>query len=245
MTIFFKKINCFFKHKMIKKRRLAVLAQEEKWYDTFLTDHFLENDDQNQFGLASPSINAVANKTLNTVAMGNGPRERKGIRISMTSLIVRGTIFVQPQAEPENSIWNPWFMVAIVLDTQCPGTNLRSQDVFDNHSTKVSLSPWSFMNMRFTPRFKVLSKVMLTAGSRSITVYRDAQNPDLELATGWKSSFEMIVELNGLVTNYIDTGVAREDIADIVDNSLNLICFASNKMDQPVLEYLSRLRFVG
>lgn len=127
--------------------------------------------------------------------------------------------------------------IALVLDTQCNGALLNSEDVFKNPSGDAVLAASPYRNLQYVERFKVLAwrRIRLVQP----TIVWDGTN--LEQG-GTNTPFTMSVDLKGLQVTFSGT---TETIANITDNSLNLVAYSNFGDTAPTLSYNARLRFTG
>lgn len=217
-----------------KSRTLVHKNREVKWYDNFLVNGPIVSPTNAVGGLSNPGDEF----TLNTVIQGDTASDRDGREIAMLSLEIHGIIFI-PRINSTLPGGAPVFMVAIVLDTQCNGANLLSENVFVNYTGSAIAATSVLANMETSPRYQVLKRIELNSLDRSL-VYESNDNIR---SNSQSIKFSCYYDLEGLKCNYKE-GV-DENIDLIVNNSLNVICFGTSSVDSPTLSYNSRLRFVG
>ncbi len=214
-------------------RKGIALGVELKFYDQKLINAALTAPTDATGGEHNPS----ATISLNTVVQGDGESNRDGRQIVMKKLSVMGNIFVPAQTNQTVSDEAGLVYVSIVLDTQTNGALLNSEDVFKNVGAAAVTAAQPFHNLAFTNRFRVLKSVKIEMDQQNQV--HDATNIEIE---GYTKPFEMHVNFKDLVVNYSNTS---ETILNITDNGLNIIAWCSNTGQAPVLNYQSRLRFVG
>lgn len=219
------------------QRTAGYLGIEKKFYDTSLAMTALTAPSDASGGEHNPS----ATIALNTVVQGDGESNRDGKQITMKSLYLKGVIDVQSQVNqtvPENATE---VMIAIVLDTQTNGAILASENVFTNPSASTPLAPQVFRNLKYSKRFQVLKRIQMTL-PQPVAVW-DGTNIE---QYGYQIPWECYIDLDKLgknsIVNYSNT---TETIANITDNSINLIAYANNTSTAPRISYNARLRFVG
>ncbi len=210
------------------------IAPELKFYDQSLADAVLTVSTTSAGGEHNPS----ATISLNTVVQGDGESNRDGRQISMVSIGVRGNIRVNPKVDQTSMDSASINFVALVLDTQTNGALLRSEDVFVNIAADNEMTAQPWRNLSFTKRFRVLASQTVTFERTQETSF-DGTNIEMG---GLIQPFNMFVDLKGMKTTYSNTS---ETIANIVDNGLNIVAFTSSGGMVPLLNYSSRLRFMG
>ncbi len=217
------------------RRTGGFLGIENKFYDTSIVGAVLTAPTGSTGGEHNPS----ATIALNTVTRGDGESQRNGKDITMNNIGIRGHIRVPPKANLSAADNGVVCYVALVLNTQTNGALLNSEDVFKNISADGLLMGQPWRNLQFTSRFKVLaSKMVVFARSPELTW--DGTNME---QGGLVRPFQMFVDLKGLKVHY--SSASTETIANIIDNSLNIVAFSNGTGLAPVLSYSARLRFVG
>lgn len=180
---------------------------------------------------------------LSAPAQGDGPSNRDGKKIIVTSIFITGFLDYTVQQDKADPFVAPTVFVALVQDTQTNGTTISSEDVFTNPNDIASVNAFPLRNLVNSQRFKVLAHktiqpgqtlVMTDHATNSSTMSCDANGKPFILS--WKGT--MPVRFNALTT---------ADVANVVDNSLHLIAFCTSTTNSlPVtLSYNSRLRFQG
>ncbi len=217
----------------LNQRIDGFLGIELKFYDTSLIAAALTAPTDASGGEHNPS----ATISLNTVVQGDGESNRDGRQISMRKISIQGTIRVPAQINVTASDEGSLIYIALVHDSQTNAALLNSEDVFKNPGANSATAANPFRNLQFTKRFRVLAH-------RTIVMQNPSQvwdGTNIEV-NGLVRKFSMHVDLKGMVTNYSNT---TETIANITDNGLNIVAYASNTQLAPVLNYNARLRFVG
>ncbi len=181
--------------------------------------------------------NPAAPKTLNTVAQGTSESNRIGRQMKMWNISIKGIISIAAQANQTAADVHPSIFIALVLDKQVNGALLNSEDVFKNIAGSTASSTNLERNLEFIQRFDVLK--LWKRNVKDIGMVYDGTNIEVH---GSHTAFHMVANLHGLITNFCGT---TEDVANVVDNGLNLIAFASHVGFTPQLLYGSRLRFTG
>ncbi len=215
-------------------RIAGFLGIEKKFYDTSLYGGTLSESADCSGGEHNPS----ATICLNSVVQGDGESNRDGRKIVMKYISVNGTISMDALSAVSTITPNMLIDVMIVLDQQTNGALMASENLYVNPSANASLGTRGFRNLQYIQRFKVLKKVSINTGpseSQSIGATYDTG--------GSHHPFSMNVPLADIAVNYTGT---TETIANIVDNSLNLIALVKDGgASTATINYNARLRFVG
>ncbi len=208
---------------------------ELKFYDTLLATKNLVAPTDCTGGELDP---ATAIDCLNAATQGDGESQRDGRKMNMHSLTVSGSIKQAAVSAQTAMFEQPLYFLAIVLDQQANGATINSEDVFVNPSGDSETNTTPFRNLQFINRFKVLKTWHGKAPMR--TTGNDAAGTfDI---SGSNLKFSMYVKLSGLAVVFKGTS---EAVANITDNALHLVGWASVTSGTPAITYQSRLRFTG
>lgn len=213
-------------------RSVPALGVEKKFYDTLVVDSAIVSP----AGPTGGEQNPTAVICLNSVTQGDGEQQRDGRRMTMVSIHVTGNVKQTTQTNQTALDVAPTIFLALVLDTQTNGALLNSEDVFANPSVDNVLAANLLRNLQFSRRFKVLKS--LTFMMPIAQAVYDGTNIEIG---GVVRPFRMDVMLD-VSSTFSGT---TETIANITDNSLTFIAFASDIGAAPLLSYNARLRFVG
>jgi hypothetical protein len=209
------------------------LGIEKKFYDTSTSTSTPSTASALTGGECDP-----AEGTLSAPAQGDGPSDRDGKKILITSVQVNGIVFHAPINSTNSGTAAPQgYFIALVLDTQTNGAQLNSEDVFVNPSANVTLNAHPLRNMLQSSRFRVLKKWVLKP---EVSPYSfDGTNWS---TAGMELPFECYLKTN-IEANF--TAGVTADVSNVVDNSLHVVAFADNPDITPVMRYNARIRFVG
>lgn len=211
----------------------ALLGIENKYYDVSLSNSALTAPINATGGEHDPS----ATLSLNTVAQGDTESNRDGKKILMQKLILHGNIFVPAQANRTSGLQPGIAYVAVVLDTQCNGAKLNSEDVFKNQAGSSRLAAQPLRNLQYSTRFRVLASKRITLTSPEATY--DGTNIE---ADGTDHPFDFYVNLKNLPVTFTGT---TSDVASISDNCISVVAYCTSTDFAPALYYQSRLRFAA
>lgn len=177
-----------------------------------------------------------ANNCLNAVSQGDGESSRDGRKYVIKSVHIRGYISRNVIEGSVNPNPDEIATIALVLDTQTNSNQLNAEDVMADATTITS--PFTFRNLEYSQRFRVLKYKMLKVPIAQTSTYAAANNfnnPEVKVPFSMNVSFPVPIKV---ICNGTTAGVS-----DISDNSLHIIaCGTSTGL---AITYASRVRFVG
>lgn len=191
-----------------------------------------------------PTVPAGAMQCMNCPSVGDGQSNRDGRKIVVTSLEIKG--FVQIPAQVNGaagshpnpvSIW-----IALVVDTQTNGVQMNSEDCYVYNNVVVQAdAAQPFKNLLYGGRFKTLRMWQITVNDRINVVESDNTVDTQAYRRGFHyyKKVKIPVDFNAGTTS---------DVANIVDNSIHLLCAASGPVHgatNPSITYSGRIRFIG
>lgn len=185
-------------------------------------------------GEVNPTATSVA---LNSIAQGDAENQRDGKQAMVKSCYVNGMIIVPALADQADAYARQHFFVALVLDTQCNGVELNSEDVFANPSGTAICASSPLRDLQYSKRFRVLDSVQLTGGAAY------AQTDGASTASIAGASIPFKLSYTGDIP--INFNATTATIAAITDNCLQVIAYATSTVAGPTISYNSRVRFVG
>lgn len=215
------------------RRTGGYLGIELKFYDQLLIGKAITAPTDASGGETDPSATVL----LNTVVQGDGESNRDGRQIVMKKIMIKGNVSTAAQINQTAVDVAPYVFIALVLDTQTNGATLNSEDVFVNPGANAITAAAPLRNLQYTKRFKVLATRTLVLPIAQASY--DGTNIEVG---GSVIPFEIYKDLNNIKVTYSAT---TETVANIVDNSLHVIAYASSADISPLLNYSSRLRFCG
>ncbi len=176
----------------------------------------------------------VVNDNILSVAQGNDEDERNGRQIECHSVSIRGTM----EMLGVSTTWGAEeVMIALVLDTQHNGSNIASEDVFRNAAGSKATVPFCQERTTYRNRFHILKRLNL-----QIRHIGAAWNGVTAGSGNGLKSFHMEVPLTNLVVNYTGTNGTTDQI---MDNSLTLIAFSTDYVQNVIFHANIRLRYYG
>jgi len=163
---------------------------------------------------------------------------RIGRKIKMLKCRVNGIINIPPQTANTVADTATKIRVALVMDKQTNAAQMTGAALF-NDGTAAATTINSMQNPNFFGRFKVLKEKTITIGDLNVTGSPTAGDV---IQTGrvipFKMSyrFKVPVEVNFNATN-------GGTVGDIINNSLHMVCGASNISFAPTISYYSRVAY--
>lgn len=214
------------------------VGKELKFYDTSIPFRLIGAPTNAAGGEVDPtSLN-----TLSAPEQGDGPSERIGRRLTSKSIFVNGVVKWEGQNNSTNQNNPPVVFIALVLDTQSNAVQLNSEDVFTNPSGDTTLASSPMRNLQFIDRFKVLQMTQVRTPQPSMAfagvVTEFVTNSLLFPFKFFQSLKDMPVTFKANLAG----------IANVTDNSLHIIAYASSSGDtsqEVLMSYNSRFRYTG
>lgn len=230
--------------KMVKRKRpnyryrnirtAGFLSIERKFYDTFLSAGVLPAPSDCTGGEMDPSATSM----ISTPAVGDGEQNRDGKQIVCLYLEIKGTITysaVEAATAPP-SVAKAF--IACVLDKQTNAAQMNSEDCFKNTGADGAVAVMPIRNLLFGKRFKILKEKLFTMHPN---ITQQAANDFSSQRVD--QNFAWFIPLKNLKINFKNGTTA--DIANVLDNSIHVIGFASLASPVVNLSYQARLRFMG
>lgn len=210
------------------------LGLERKFYDTARSGIAMVQ-------IANPLVNGELDPTvgcLSAPAAGDGQSARDSRRIIIDSLHMVCDLDFAANINNTTPLNPPAVFVALVLDTQCNGAALESEDVYVTPSTAEAILRAPFRNLEYTSRFKVLkTKYVPPQAMMDAIEAGGASTAHRPRHTFFKMSLK---NLNIPVLFNGDT----EGVTSVTDNALHLIGWVTSTTDFPTtLSFQCRIRF--
>lgn len=226
--------------RVMNTRISGLMGMETKFFDNYLVGSVLTAPTAATGGEHDPT--ATYTGCLNSVPPGDGGSERDGRNFRMKNITIKGQVRLGAQVGQTGPDNLPRVFIALVLDKQTNGAQMSSEDCFVNPSGNAVLAADPLLNLENSQRFRVLKTAHIGpkdfAGSQAMGDY-----PAGSIAErGVTVPFTLFVDLKNMMVNMTPSGGT---VAGISDNSLHLIAFVNDTSSGAVLDYNSRLRFVG
>ncbi len=213
------------------------IPTELKFLDTSLTNNAISQSTDATGGENNPTTTVM----MTTPAVGDGEEDRDGKHIIIKSIHIMGSIHSPLQANLTVPSEPSTGMVALVHDTNTQGLEINSEDVFKNIGAEGTHNSLLHRNLLFGKRFKVLRlfRWYMPLGAGNV---HDGTNIE---QFGQKRRFEWWIPRLNMIVNF-NAGTTNV-IANVIDNSLQIIAFNSVNSGQPTAQvsYTARIRFVG
>jgi len=222
----------------------GLLSIENKFLDCGLTPTAVLASTTASTGEVQPDSGCTG--CLSAPAQGDGSSQRDGKQIALNSIQVKGNVALTGQSSRATlgSDSVPTIFLALVLSSQTNGETINSEDVFTNISAEAAAAPMPFANMSNTSRFRVLKRMVIPASRYSALIAANNASATTISWIGVSCPFSMYVNLKGIKVNFTASSTTA-DVANVVDNSIHLVAFASSGTMTPTLSGASRLRFIG
>lgn len=218
-------------------RSAGFIGIEKKFSDKFRLSAAIVAPANAAGGELDPILPSVFN-TLSGVAQGDGEQERDGRVIHMKEIYITGEVECLSQNGITTSDPATMVFLALVLDTQTNGTQLKSEDVFVNPSADKKGAASPLRNLQFSSRFRVLDTTLISLQNPSL-----ANNGSNLSQSGLVRHFKLSKSFGeGIQVQFTATG---DTVASIQDNSLHILGYCRDISLVPKITYNSRLRFVG
>ncbi len=215
----------------VNYRTGGFIGIEKKFYDTSLVGGVL--------AIATTGAEHNPSATLNfcTMAQGDGEENRDGRRATVKSVFVNGTVSIAKQTNQTSVDDWPTIFIALVWDKQTNGAPLNSEDVYGNKSGDSTLSASMLRNLQFSSRFRILASAQFRMIPSADAVF-DGTNFEIP---GFTRPFKLSWSGN-MPVEYKGT---TADVANITNNSIQLVAYCTNNGTAPLINYNARTRFVG
>lgn len=174
-------------------------------------------------------------------ALGDGPTNRDGNKIVVTSLTCKGVVTVAAQATQATADISGDVFICLVKDKQTNGAQLNSEDVFTNPIAVAPSATNVFRNMSYMSRFQILA--VKKKALRIPSLANDTGATGGIIQSGFHTPFTL--KWRGKMPVTFTTGSTTADIANVTDNSIQMVAFCSNADLAPNIQGNVRTRFVG
>jgi len=214
----------------------GLLGIEKKFLDIPLTPTALVSPTDMSGGELPPS--SIVTGCYSAPAQGDGPTNRDRNKIVITEYSFKGTIFVNSQTNQTDCDIAAFVFLAVIQDTQTNGAQLNSEDVWANPTANATACTNPFRNMSYTRRFRVLA--MKRVVLRIPTITWDGTNLE---QFGFNTPIDL--QWRGKMPVTFTTGSTTADIANVTDNSIQLVGFTNSVTLAPQILGNTRIRFYG
>lgn len=225
----------------------ATVTSEMKYFDTERLETQMASvttlwvsgtlfDPTNSIDLGNP---AVAAAPFFCPQQGNGLNGRIGRKCHLYKIRINGTVIMPNQSNQTIADPSSKMRIILLVDKQTNGTTM-SPSLFMSPGTAPATTINTFQNPQNFGRFQVLKEKVFVVNSGQLG-NSGGVAPDL-MQAGTKVHFKMnYVFKKPLLVNFNATNSGL--IADIIDNSIHLICATDNVSLDPRVTYYSRACF--
>lgn len=175
---------------------------------------------------------------LTAPAQGDGESNRDGRRIELKSIYVQGCVEgAANEPDQADSLAAPVIFIALVLDKQANGATIVSEQVFTNPNDTALVNCYPLRNLQYSSRYRVLASTTFSMGP--INIGTDGANTTCQQVS--PKPFKLAWSGSMPVTFTSTTA----DVANVADNAVHVIAFATATKFTPAINYNARTRFVG
>lgn len=220
---------------LLNVRTGGYLGIERKFLDVYASDVAVQAPTDASGAEIQPEGGCTG--CLSAPAQGDGEQQRDGRKIVIKSAFVVVTVRPSVAQDAVDILASPVIYVALVLDTQTNGATIVSEQVFTNPNDTAYVNTYPIRNLQYSSRYRVLDhKIMNMGPATAGTDGANTNSINCNLRT-------CTLKYNGdLPVTFTNT---TADVANVADNSLHIIAYATHTSMTPVLSYISRVRFVG
>jgi len=213
------------------------LGIEKKFYDTSFASATLSATAT----MAGGSINPSATSLISTPAAGDGEQNRDGKRIVIKSVQITGRLSIVSTEAYTDPPPGMAVFLALVQDTQTNAAAAGSDLVFKNTLGDAKCNASPLRNLLYASRFKVLKSQVFELNNGSLSGDGNAFNVNgMNRTFNWYLPMELPVNFNEA-----NSQPATTTVANVIDNSLHLMAFATTQLFSPSISYNARIRFMG
>lgn len=216
-------------------RSAGLLGIETKYFDVYASAVAIPAPTDCSGGEMQPEGGCTG--CLSAPAQGDSSQNRDGRAIQFKSIFVSGRVqgsAIATQASVRSGVY---VFVALVLDTQANGATVVSEQVFTNPNDTADVNCWPLRNIEYSPRYRVLDHKTLRM---DIVAAQDAAGTSSQAS----QPRNFILKWKGDLPIRFTSGITA-DVANVENNALHVIAFATSTTFTPTISYNSRMRFCG
>ena len=178
---------------------------------------------------------------LSCPAQGNTAQSRIGSKFKVHSLLLKGAIRVQAQDAITAGPAMPTIFCALVQKTQTNAATIVSENVYENLAATAYGNASMQRNMAYIAQYKVLKTWTFQTDPAAVgTDGTDGFRQEQHIPFVLQKKFKTPMPVSCIAGN------TTADVANVIDNSLHLIAYATNITgSQPRIMYNCRVRFSG
>jgi len=230
---------------LLNPRVQGFLGLEKKFYDTARVGAAIVTTAAWANGIYNPTLGGTMGSTvvvncMSAPSQGPGPQQRIGKSITIKNVQLKGRIEIPAvenaaSALPSRPDGNVLFL-ALVQDSQTNGAQCVASDIFTNLTSAYGGCVCPMRNLINSKRFTILKSETVNYDDLCFTNPTAATS--VTAARNWFFDWYLPLELP---VNFIDE--TDSDIANVVDNSLHVICMTTGA--GCYITYNARIRFLG
>lgn len=217
-------------------RTAGYLGIETKYLDTGASNLAIPAPADCSGGEMQPEFGCT--NALSVPAQADGPQNRDGRKYVMKSMYVTGSVVSNVISDQADVTQQPIVFLALVLDTQANGATVVSEQVFTNPNDTADVNPHPLRNLEYSSRYRILATRTINMGQPIVgqdgAATSSAQLQPRAFRMGWRGHIPVTC-----------TSGTTADVANVTDNAMHLIAFATNVSYVPQVSFNARLRFVG
>lgn len=235
----------FSRRRFTKRRRTYVprsfgnpmAITERKYFDTQLANTTLN---ASATDWTATEVDPTTLNCLFVPVLGDDFNNRTGRNVRLMKIKVRGEIRYAVQTNQATLDITPKVRLILYVDRQTNGVQAQGEDLIQSGSaTAPSID--MFQNVNNFGRFRVLRDRTFTLTQPNVVAATAAGNTIIQ--GGCVKNFEFnYTWKKGLVVHFNNTNGGT--VADIVDNSIHLVCNASDNAIAPQINYKVRSTFL-
>jgi len=219
------------------------LGMEKKFLDCAWNGVAINSSTDGTGAELQPSSGCTS--AISVPAQGDGESNRDGRKYIIKKVWVSGLIDTTAASDQADASEMAGWYFALVLDKQCNGATINSEDVYINPSSSASaMAPQPLRNLQQSNRFDILDSCyvqpqgMYAFNDAAATGSLSAQNrPTLSLNWSAKKGPGIICECDGTTA----------DVASVTNKAIHVIAFNANNTATFTSSFFgkSRVRFIG
>lgn len=221
---------------MNNKKPKWLLGMELKFLDCAWNGVTINTSTDGSGGELQPSSGCT--DCISCPAQGTGESERDGRKYVIKSVWVSGTVNTTAAMDQADAFEQYGYFFALVLDTQCNGATVNSEDVYTNPSTlATAMMPKPMRNLQNSKRFKILDcKFVNPKGMYSFNDAAATGSVNVQVAPtvnlNWKGNIK--VETDGTTAN----------VSSVTNSAIHVLAFRGGGLVS-TFDGKSRVRFMG
>ena len=215
----------------VPRTRGALAMTERKYFDSFLSAHAMLAGNT----WAGGELDPATLLTLCVPSEGSDIDNRVGRKISVHKVTIRGMIFVSAQVNITAGDQASVCRLVMFVDQQTNGAQAQAENLMSGPgAASAFLTPHTFQSTANFGRFNVLRDKTVTVQNPNMTwdgTNIEAHGLSIPFKLSYRFKKPLVIRFNG--TN-------GGTVADIIDNSLHFIGFATSTNLAPQIYYQSR-----